>query len=159
WGGRSDRGWKAGVSPYLALFPTPSAAGRPDDANYVPARRRAAPAAFGCGRPPAADRAGGGGASWPRSGQRRGPGPGLTNALRHAQASAVVVALSFAEAELWRCVSDDGQGFEREALLPTEGFGLTGMQERAGLIGAQLTVASQPGSGTRVEVTWRVPPG
>src|SRR5262249_35233085 len=67
----------------------------------------------------------------------------LTNALRHAQASAVVVALSFAEAELRLCVSDDGRGFERETLLPTDGFGLTGMQERAGLIGAQLSVASQ----------------
>ena len=82
----------------------------------------------------------------------------LTNALRHAQASEVGVALSFAEGKVRLCVTDDGQGFEMETPLPKEAFGLTGMQERAGLIGAQLTVASQPGSGTRVELTWRFPP-
>jgi signal transduction histidine kinase len=83
----------------------------------------------------------------------------LTNALRHAQAREVAVALTFAEAELWLCVTDDGRGFAMETPLPREDFGLTGMQERAGLIGAQLTVASQPGCGTQVEVTWRFPPG
>jgi len=55
-------------------------------------------------------------------------------------------------------VTDDGRGFGRETPLQQKGFGLTGMQERAGLIGAQLTVASQPGSGTRVELIWRFPP-
>jgi signal transduction histidine kinase len=83
----------------------------------------------------------------------------LTNALRHAQATQVGVTLSFAGAELRLCVTDDGEGFEVETPLPKEGFGLTGMQERAGLIGAQLTVASQPGAGTQVELTWRFPPG
>jgi signal transduction histidine kinase len=83
----------------------------------------------------------------------------LTNALRHAQASEVCVALTFAEAELRLCVTDDGQGFAMESPRPKEAFGLTGMQERAGLIGAELTVGSRPGSGTRVELTWRFPPG
>jgi signal transduction histidine kinase len=69
----------------------------------------------------------------------------------------VSVALSFAEAELWLCVTDDGLGFAMETPLSKEDIGLTGMQERAGLIGAQLTVDSQPGSGTRVELTWRFP--
>jgi signal transduction histidine kinase len=82
----------------------------------------------------------------------------LTNALRHAQANQVCVQLTFTEGELRLCVSDDGRGFAMDTPLPREGFGLTGMQERAGLIGAQLTVASQPGSGTRVELTWRLPP-
>jgi signal transduction histidine kinase len=83
----------------------------------------------------------------------------LTNALRHAQASEVGVELSFAGEELRLCVSDDGRGFARESPPRKGGFGLRGMQERAGLIGAQLTVESQPGSGTRVELTWRFPPG
>jgi signal transduction histidine kinase len=83
----------------------------------------------------------------------------LTNALRHAQASEVCVELIFAAEELMLRVSDDGRGFAMETRSREAGFGLTGMQERAGLIGAQLTVASQPGCGTQVEVTWRFPPG
>jgi signal transduction histidine kinase len=83
----------------------------------------------------------------------------LTNALRHAQASEVWVELTFAGEELRLCVTDDGRGFARETPARKGGFGLTGMQERAGLIGAQLSVDSQPGSGTRVELTWRFPPG
>jgi signal transduction histidine kinase len=83
----------------------------------------------------------------------------LTNALRHAQASAISLELTFTEAELHLRVSDDGQGFATDAPSRKEGFGLTGLRERAGLIGAQLTVASQPGSGTRVELAWPFPPG
>jgi signal transduction histidine kinase len=81
----------------------------------------------------------------------------LTNALRHAHASAVAVALTFAEKELRLRVEDDGRGFGIEAPRGKEGFGLTGMRERAGLIGADLTVASQSGSGTRMELTWQFP--
>jgi signal transduction histidine kinase len=83
----------------------------------------------------------------------------LTNALRHAQASEVGVELTFAAEELTLRVSDDGRGFAMETESREGGFGLTGMQARAGLIGAQLTVASRPGCGTQVEVTWRFPPG
>jgi signal transduction histidine kinase len=83
----------------------------------------------------------------------------LTNALRHAQASAVGVELTFAGEELRLCVEDDGRGFPMNAPRRKSGFGLTGLHERAGIIGAQLTVASQPGSGTRVELAWPFPPG
>lgn len=81
----------------------------------------------------------------------------LTNAVRHAQAHEVGVALNFTDGELRLSVTDDGQGIATETPLPEEGFGLAGMRERAGLIGAELTVASQPGAGTRVGVTWRFP--
>jgi signal transduction histidine kinase len=81
----------------------------------------------------------------------------LTNALRHAQASQIGVELTFAEEELRLCVTDDGRGFAREVPPRQGSFGLTGMQERAGLIGAQLSVESQPGCGTRVELAWRFP--
>jgi PAS domain S-box-containing protein len=81
----------------------------------------------------------------------------ITNALRHAQASQIGVELTFGDAELTLRVTDDGRGFAGD-IAPRPGhFGLTGMQERAGLIGAQLTVESQPGCGTRVELAWRFP--
>jgi two-component system, NarL family, sensor kinase len=83
----------------------------------------------------------------------------LTNALRHAQAREVRVELTFTVGELRLRVSDDGQGFATGAPSRKDGFGLTGLRERAGLIGARLSVDSQPGSGTRVELAWPFPPG
>jgi len=80
----------------------------------------------------------------------------LNNAMRHARAACVGVSVGFAERDVTLSVQDDGAGFvvpERVGDLVTEGhYGLMGMQERAQLIGAKLTIRSQPGEGTRVEV-------
>ena len=84
----------------------------------------------------------------------------VTNALRHAGASRVRVALGpgapgSGQALVLR-VSDDGRGFD-----PGPGgcgarrLGLTSMHERAASLGGALTVASAPGQGTTVEL--RVP--
>jgi len=83
----------------------------------------------------------------------------LTNALHHGQASAIAVTLTFTPAALRLCVTDDGRGFAFDSLHMKAGFGLTGMRERAIQIGAALELTSEPGRGTRVEVTWRFPPG
>jgi two-component system sensor histidine kinase UhpB len=76
----------------------------------------------------------------------------LTNAMRHAEASEVVVSLSCADAELVLSVADNGRGFP-EAM--TDGGGLTGMRERAMLIGADLDIDSAAGGG--VSITLRLP--
>ena len=74
----------------------------------------------------------------------------ITNAGRHGQAQKVVV-------RLWRddrtnlTVEDDGRGFDSS--LPTRGFGLVSMRERAHAVGATFGVASRIGHGTRVEVS------
>src|SRR5258706_12994627 len=78
----------------------------------------------------------------------------ITNALRHAKASEICMELTFAEKELHLRVNDDGDGFETDSVTGTEGFGLRGMNERAGIIGAQLAITSQPGSGTTMELVW-----
>lgn len=70
----------------------------------------------------------------------------LTNALRHAQATEVKVSLKHLGRQVELLVSDDGRGLPVEA---TE-RGLTGMQERARLIGAELEVQSVPDRGTEV---------
>jgi signal transduction histidine kinase len=73
----------------------------------------------------------------------------LTNATRHAGASAIRVELVDGPAVRLR-VSDNGRGFD-----PRErghGFGLTSMRERAQAIGGELSVSSEPGDGTAVEV-------
>ncbi|MGH2868023.1 MAG: HAMP domain-containing sensor histidine kinase [Solirubrobacteraceae bacterium] len=73
----------------------------------------------------------------------------LTNVMRHSNATEVTVALSRSDSELLLRVSDNGQGLP-ESL--SEGGGLAGMRERAMLIGGDLRVESEPGSGVSVSL-------
>lgn len=74
---------------------------------------------------------------------------GLSNIARHASAQRVKVELSFVGRTVLR-ISDDGRGFT----APREGgSGIGGMRERALLAGGHLSVWSENGSGTRVELT------
>ena len=75
----------------------------------------------------------------------------LTNAAKHADASAISVELRHRDGVLAARVEDDGRGFAIER----PGLGLTGMRERAELIGGELEIASAPGAGTTVVL--RVP--
>ncbi|MCU0450835.1 MAG: hypothetical protein MUC97_13505 [Bernardetiaceae bacterium] len=50
-------------------------------------------------------------------------------------------------------VADNGAGFDPAAGSPNGHYGLANMRKRAAEIGAQLTIDSQPGTGTRVTVT------
>jgi two-component system sensor histidine kinase UhpB len=80
----------------------------------------------------------------------------LTNALRHAAPSRVAITLSvLPEGGLQLGVEDDGHGFAESATPGTGGFGLMGIRERALLIGAQVTIHSQPGKGTQVTLFYR----
>jgi len=49
-------------------------------------------------------------------------------------------------------VRDDGQGFDPEQVTESR-FGLVGLNERVRLLGGVLHIESQPGVGTRLEVT------
>jgi two-component system sensor histidine kinase UhpB len=75
----------------------------------------------------------------------------LTNAARHADASAVELSLQKVGPYVVLEVRDDGRGFAGLA----EGSGLMGMRERAALVRADLSVISQPRHGTTVRL--RVP--
>ncbi len=73
----------------------------------------------------------------------------LTNVERHAAAQQVTVRLAFGSDRIDLVVRDDGVGFDPAAVDPDR-YGLTGIQERAAMIGAKLKVHSRPGGGTRV---------
>jgi signal transduction histidine kinase len=77
----------------------------------------------------------------------------LSNAVRHANPSAVRITMTD-EPEHWALsVADDGVGMDPNVeLYSTEGFGLTSMRQRAGAIGGEWHIDSQPGAGTRVSV-------
>ncbi|MGC8669185.1 MAG: histidine kinase [Chthonomonadales bacterium] len=72
----------------------------------------------------------------------------LTNAIKHAAASHIRIALTYRAGSVRLSVRDDGKGF----VVPKvpSGFGLAGMRERAHCLGAKLTIRSKPGQGTAV---------
>jgi signal transduction histidine kinase len=73
----------------------------------------------------------------------------LTNVRKHADATVVRVAMN-TDADLTIVITDNGRGFRTD--VATGGFGLESMRQRAELIGATLTVSSEPQDGTRVEL-------
>jgi signal transduction histidine kinase len=72
----------------------------------------------------------------------------ITNVLKHARARRVEVTLAYAPDGLTMTIADDGVGFDPDG--HHDGFGLLGMHERAQRIGAELSVSSRPGVGSRV---------
>ena len=77
----------------------------------------------------------------------------LTNAARHAHAQDVELSLGRQGGTVVLEVHDDGRGFAGIV----EGSGLLGMRERAALVGAELTVTSEPRRGTTVRLAVPVP--
>lgn len=74
---------------------------------------------------------------------------GLTNSLRHSRASRIDLRLQRQGSELVLVVCDDGTG----AGEATESAGLTGMRERALMIGADLRLGASDGGGFEVRLT------
>ena len=80
----------------------------------------------------------------------------LSNLARHAGATEARVTLTYNGSHVSLKVRDDGVGFDPDVpadpRADTGGFGLINMRERARLLGGTLTVRSEPGGGTLVEV-------
>jgi signal transduction histidine kinase len=83
----------------------------------------------------------------------------LNNIQRHAHAETIHVQLDYGQAHVRLVVEDDGLGLPSVVDPPADGpeeerqsFGLIGMRERAALLGGQMTISSERGQGTRIEV-------
>jgi PAS domain S-box-containing protein len=79
----------------------------------------------------------------------------LTNVARHADARHVEVSIRREDGFLALSVVDDGKGFHAQDVSDSEGLGVAGMRERAGLLNGFLEIQSESGKGTRVD--FRVP--
>ena len=75
----------------------------------------------------------------------------VSNVKRHSQASSAALVLRRHCGNTELIVTDDGVGFDRDA-LPAGSFGLRSVELRASTLGATLEVDSAPGRGTRVRV-------
>jgi two-component system sensor histidine kinase UhpB len=79
----------------------------------------------------------------------------LSNVAQHSGAGRVDVELSSVGRTILR-VRDDGHGFSSLRLPGANGrahLGLSGMRERALLVGGRLNIYSEPGEGTTIELT------
>ncbi|AOP46559.1 GAF domain-containing sensor histidine kinase [Streptomyces lydicus] len=77
----------------------------------------------------------------------------LHNALRHSGAESVEVTLSRNGQGALLRIADDGCGFDPGAVRRAgRHLGLVSMHDRAGGVGGKLTVESEPGKGTAVEM-------
>lgn len=80
------------------------------------------------------------------------------NARRHSHGEHIRLSSHWFADRLVISVADDGVGFERDRIRPGA-LGLIAAQERAELIGAELTIDSSPGAGTTVTLTISEPGG
>jgi two-component system, NarL family, sensor histidine kinase YdfH len=81
----------------------------------------------------------------------------LTNVANHAQATAVTLRLVQAAENLHLTISDDGRGFDPDA-VPAQGhYGLRGLRERARLLNGTVTIAAAPGQGTTIRIGLPLP--
>ncbi|HPF01504.1 MAG TPA: HAMP domain-containing protein [Bacteroidales bacterium] len=78
----------------------------------------------------------------------------LTNAVKHSNASEIIVEFVFENNELSLQIQDNGCGFGPEE--PMRGKGLANIRERAALLDAKLNINSQQNCGTRIELTYQV---
>lgn len=79
---------------------------------------------------------------------------GLTNVVRHAQASEATLSLAASPRMATLSIVDNGRGLPAD--LPTRTAGISGMRERARLVHGKLKIDSEPGGGTtvRLELPW-----
>ena len=82
----------------------------------------------------------------------------LTNIAKHAGASRITLALSFAGGAVCMQVNDDGRGFDVAAMShdPRRGIGLRNMRERLASLGGACDIDSAEGRGTRVTARLRL---
>jgi signal transduction histidine kinase len=82
------------------------------------------------------------------------------NTLRHAKAHNLIIFGQIEPGRVLLDVVDDGIGFQADErvefgkLLAERHYGLFGMYQRAGFIGARIRISSAPGTGTQVSVSW-----
>jgi PAS domain S-box-containing protein len=78
---------------------------------------------------------------------------GIRNAVSHSGAGKITVAVEITPEQVLGSVEDDGRGFDPQEVAMHAGGGLESMSERATLVGGSVRLTSDPGNGTRIEVT------
>ncbi len=80
----------------------------------------------------------------------------VNNAIKHAEASEIVVEIKETDRAIYTQIKDNGKGFDVDEVMNNYeqrgSLGMINLQERADLIGGELTMKSVPGHGTRITI-------
>ena len=79
----------------------------------------------------------------------------LNNVANHSGARKVTVAIRGDKDGILLSVTDNGKGFDPGLLADQSGLGIVGIRERVRLVDGIVSIDSQPGRGTQIDV--RVP--
>lgn len=79
----------------------------------------------------------------------------LNNIIKHSRATVAKVSIERTEDSIQITIEDNGRGFDTNSAETNEsangsGFGLIGINERARILGASLTIESKPENGTKI---------
>lgn len=80
----------------------------------------------------------------------------LGNVVKHSDASEAIVRIKRDLGRVLISIEDNGKGFDLSD-RPQGGLGLVGLEERAQILGAEISIESTPGAGTRIGLKVPVP--
>jgi PAS domain S-box-containing protein len=81
----------------------------------------------------------------------------LSNVVRHARASSVVIRIDVQQDRLCLSVQDDGCGALPQAFEAANAYGVMGMRERARHFGGRIDILSQLDQGSTCRLCWPLP--
>jgi signal transduction histidine kinase len=76
----------------------------------------------------------------------------INNALKHAQASEIMVQLVQEEKRVYLTIQDNGKGFDIDKINALTSFGLKNIRARVESYNGRLDIDSQPGKGTEIGI-------
>jgi len=77
----------------------------------------------------------------------------LSNAVRHAEATAISLMLELQEDKVMFIIGDNGRGFSGSEGKPHYGLGLSLMQERIHELGGRFEMETAPGQGVHIRIS------
>lgn len=81
----------------------------------------------------------------------------ISNILKHAQATEIILQVNRFEGEILLIVEDNGVGFEMKSDFDFMGIGLKNIKTRAGKLNGKINVDSRKGQGTTVTIEIPLP--
>jgi signal transduction histidine kinase len=83
---------------------------------------------------------------------------GINNIVKHSEATEATVVIKNASGHLSISIRDNGRGLAAGGTLADAGFGLSGIRERAEIMGGSARIDSSPGQGVNLQVQIPLPP-
>ena len=76
----------------------------------------------------------------------------VSNAVKHARATQVLVQLTKTPQKVMVTVEDNGKGLDQQQLATSNGIGLTNIKHRVNYLNGTIEIDSKPGDGTTVNI-------